>query len=264
MVDGVAEARPIHLSASERAIISNVVHAFDIYSPVADIRRRFEQNHITTDSHMQFDVSQSLELIGSFYRSLHLFLSSTPDFQILTSAEQRSLFQRNMLGLFSIGTMYMMRESGIFDRPENTQVLVPLYGEVAIEQAKSICQQMNCDPVLVKLLLVALAFSSSCFMLDHRGTSDRDSLLLGTFRLLGSQNMYVELMWKYLLDTYTHSDAVQRFSTLVRQLLETLRFSLDVFENNQIYQRFIKETLERIENSIGKSDQVMTPLWGRK
>ena len=256
--------RPDTLTASERTLISNVVHAFDAYSPVEGIRHRFDQYPFTTDADRQFDVAQSLELISSFYHSLHLFISSTPDFQILTSSEQCSLFQRNMLGLFAMGSMYMMHETGIFDRPEHMQVLLPLYGDEALQRAKIICDQMNSDPVVLKLLLVALAFSSSCFMLDHRSTNERDSLLLGTFRLLGSQNVYIELMWKYLVDTYTYSDAVQRFSTLVRQLLETLRFSLDVYEQNDVYRTFINETLGRMESSTIKRDQVEVPLWGRK
>ena len=91
------------------------MHAFDTFSPVSDIRRTIEAINASA-SNVQFDVSQSLRVISSFCNSLQLFICSTPDFQVLTTTEQWSLFQRNMLGLLSIGGVYLMRESGIFDR----------------------------------------------------------------------------------------------------------------------------------------------------
>jgi hypothetical protein len=199
-----------------------------------------------------------------FYDSLHSFISSTPDFQILTPTEQSSLFQRNMLGLLCIGEMYLMRESGIFEKPENEMILLPLYGAEVVQQARTICQQLDGDPVLFKLMLVALAFSSNCYMLHNRGNIDKDSLLLGTFRLLGSQNVYVELTWKYLTHTYDYNIAVQKFSTLVKQLLDTLKFSMDLYENNPIHQAFIDDAIDQTEKSLVANNKAVVPLWGKK
>jgi hypothetical protein len=251
------------LSVSDQNLISNIVHAFDTFSPVAEVRRIIESLNISA-SNFEYDVSQSLGIMSMFYNSLQLFICSTPDFQVLTPTEQCSLFQRNMLGLLCLGGMYLMRESGIFDKPENELILLPIYGSEAMQQAKHICQQFNGDPALLKVMLVALAFSSNCYMLDNRGNIDKDSLLLGTFRLLGSQNVYVELMWKYLVHTYDHHLAVQKFSTLVKQLLETLNFSIGLYENNQIHQAFIDNIIEQMEKSSLVTENTIVHLWGKK
>ncbi|CAF3219982.1 unnamed protein product [Rotaria sp. Silwood2] len=221
----------LFLNASDWTLISNIVHAFDTFSPVSEVRRTIE-NSTTSASNIQYDISQSLNLMSSFYNSLQSFISSTPDFKVLTLDEQRSLFQRNMLGLLCVGGMYLMRESGIFDKPENESVMLPLYGIEVTQQARLICRQLNFDPVLIKVMLVALAFSSNCYMIHNRGNIDKDSLLLGTFRLLGSQNVYVELTWKYLLHTYGYNIAVQTFSKLIKQLLDTLALAIDMYTNN--------------------------------
>jgi hypothetical protein len=199
-----------------------------------------------------------------FYNSLQSFICSTPDFQVLTPTEQCSLFQRNMLGLLCLGGMYLMHESGIFDKPENEMILLPLYGYQVMQQIKHICQQLNGESTLFKLMLVALAFSSNCYMLNNRGHIDKDSLLLGTFRLLGSQNVYVELMWKYLIHTYNHQFAVQKFSKLIKQLLDTLNFSIDLYENNPIHQTFIDNIIEQMEKSSIVTENTIVPLWGKK
>ena len=202
--------------------------------------------------------------MASVYNSLQSFIRSTPDFQVLSRAEQSSLFRRNMLGLLCIGSMYLMRESGIFDKPENELVIYPLYGNEMTQQAKSICQQLTCDPIVLKLMLVALAFSSNSYTIHDGGYTIHDSLLLGTFRLLGSQNVYVEIMWKYLLENYTYQNAVQGFSTLVKQLLETLKFSIQMYENNSVHQAFIDETIERAGTLPPVSENGVVPLWGKK
>ncbi|CAF1174870.1 unnamed protein product [Rotaria sp. Silwood1] len=252
----------VDLSASDRSIISNIVHAFDVFSPVSAVRRSIE-NLTTTASNIQYDVSQSLNLMSSFYNSLQLFISSTPDFKVLTSDEQRSLFQRNMLGLLCVGGMYLMRESGIFDKPENELVILPLYGTEVTRQTRLICQQLSLDPILFKITLVALAFSSNCYMIHDDGNITRDSLLLGTFRLLGSQNAYVELIWKYLMHTYGHDHAVQTFSKLIKHLLEILTLSIDMYKTNEIHQNFIDNIIKQNETSSIVDEKAIIPLWGK-
>ncbi len=250
------------MNNSERNIISNVVHAFDTFSPVTDIRRTIEIIN-TSASNFQFDLSQSIRMISSFLNSLQLFISSTPDFKVLTPSEQWSLLQRNMLGLLSIGGIYLMRESGIFDKPENEMAVLPLYGNEVIQRVKNLSIQLDYDPIVIKLILVALGFSSNCFTKHHRGNIDKDSLLLGTFRLFGSQNVYVELIWKYLIHRYNYNESVQRFSILIKRLLDTLKLSIEIYENNQIFQTFIDDNIEQVEQSPLINDKTIIPLWGK-
>jgi hypothetical protein len=252
------------LSASDWTLISNVVHAFDTFNPISEIRRRIENLNISPTSNLQIDISQSFQFMSSSCNSLQSFISSIPDFQVLTQNEQCSLFQRNMIGLLCLGGMYLMRESGIFDKPENEMIILPFYGREVIEQVKLICQQLSCDPVVFKLMLIALAFSSNCYTHHNRRNMNEDSLLLGTFRLLGSQNVYVELMWKYLIHNYSYIEAVQKFSTLIKQLLDTLKLSIDVYENNKVHQAFIDETIEQAETSSSINEKAIIPLWGKQ
>jgi len=251
-----------YLNSSEWTHISNVVHAFDTFSPIPDIRRTIQEISISAYN-SRFDLSQSLQIISSFSNFLQLFISSTPDFKILTASEQWSLLERNMLGLLSVGGSYLMRESGIFDRPEYEMVIVPLYGNEVVQQVKNLSTGLDCDPIIIKLILVAFAFSSNCFTKPNRGNIDKDSLLYGTFRLLGSQNVYVELIWKYLNHRYNFDESVQCFSILTKRLLDTLKLSIEIYENNQIYQRLIDEIIEQVQQSSIINEKTIIPLWGK-
>ena len=251
------------LSPSELTLISNIVHAYDAFNPVSEVRHIIE-TFTQSASNQEYDLSQSLRIMSLFYNALQSFISSIPDFKILTSAEQCSLFQRNLHGILCTGSMFLMRESGIFDKQENEQILLPLYGNESLQEAKMICHQFNCDPILFKIMLIALAFSSNCYMLHNLNHFDKDSLLLGTFRLLGSQNVYVELMWKYLMHTYDTNIAVKQFSTLVKQLLDTFKYSINLYEINETYRSFIDDTILQCEKPSSIHEKAVIPLWGKK
>ncbi|CAF1112670.1 unnamed protein product [Adineta ricciae] len=249
------------LTSTDLLTISNIVHAFDTFSPVADIRRTIDTLH-SSASNSQFDSQQTIQMLSSFSNCLLLFLSSTPDFKVLTTSEQRSLLQRNMFGLLSLGGMYLMRESGIFDTPENEMIVALLYDNDTIRQARLISKRLD-DPILIKLMLVALAFSSNCLTQANHRNFDRDSLLHGTFRLFGSQNVYVELLWKYLNHQHDDYQAVQRFSKLIKLFLDTFKFSCEVYETNELYKKFIDIVTEEAEKSSVINDQTVIPLWGK-
>ncbi|CAF1226311.1 unnamed protein product [Rotaria sordida] len=263
ILDQLSDISRSSLNNSELNLISNVIHAFDTFSPINEIRHTIEVIN-TTASSQQFDLTQSLQMISLFSNSIQLFISSTPDFKVLTTSEQWSLFQRNMLGLLSIGGIYFMRESGIFDKPENEMAILPLYGNDVVQQVKIISTQFNFDPTLIKLMLIAIAFSSNCFTKQNRKSMDKDSLLLGTYRLFGSQNVYVELIWKYLIYRYNYVESVKHISTLIKQLLDVLKLSIEIYENNQIFQKFIDDNGEQIEQSPIIKDKTIVPLWGKK
>ena len=251
------------LSLSDHTLISNIVCAFDAFNPAHDIRQTIELlNNSTSDA--DYDLSQSLSVLSMFCDALQSFVSSIPDFKILTVVEQSSLFQRNMLGLFSLGSIYFMRTSGIFDQHGNEQILVPLYGHEALQQARSICEQFDMDQIPFVIMLVAIAFCSNNYMIDSRENETSDSLLLGTFRLFGSQNVYVELLWKYLIQVHDHHLAVQKLSALVKQLLDTMKFSVELVEKNLLYQSFIDHILEEMNNSSIINAKAEIPLWGKK
>lgn len=169
-----------------------------------------------------------------------------------------------MLGLLAVGSMYYMRESGVFDKPENEIAIIPIYGSEIVQKARMISERFDCDPILIKLVLVAMAFSSNCFIQQNRTNTDQDSLLLGTFRLFGSQNVYVELIWKYLVDRYSYDGAVKQYSTLVKRLLEVLKFSIEIYENNQIFQKFIDDSAGEVERFPIVDGRSIIPLWGKK
>ncbi|CAF5125178.1 unnamed protein product, partial [Rotaria magnacalcarata] len=91
-------AHNLTLNPSDRIIISNVVHAFDAFSGVSQMRRILEAVKKSAYN-FQYNLCLIIEFLSSYYNCVQAFISSIPDFKILTSTEQISLFQRNLLGV---------------------------------------------------------------------------------------------------------------------------------------------------------------------
>jgi hypothetical protein len=74
------------------------------------------------------------------------------------------------------------------------------------------------DPVLLKLILVVRSLSSS--INRFRNDTDMDRIYDNTRAIFSGQNIYVELLWRYILyRTPSELDAVKFFNKLIMDLL---------------------------------------------
>ncbi|CAF1522004.1 unnamed protein product [Adineta ricciae] len=230
------------LTTFEWRLFSNVVNAFERFSVVPAI---------------QYVVGHS------FYTFAQSFVSSTADFRVLTTAEQRSLFQRNLHGLFNFAGTLMLRDGGIFESYRNETVIMPLYGYEAVQKARSIIKRLGYDSTLAKAMVAVFAFSTNCFTVDFDKDHHQDALLHGEFRLLGSQNMYVEILWTYMLYRYSYMEAALRFAGLVKHMLDLIILSSDIYTENVYHQQLVDDVVEQAKNTLTLSDIDETPLWGK-
>lgn len=242
--------------------MSNVVHAFERFSVFPTIQYVVGQLD-SVELTKTIDISDTFDLFSSFYTSVQSFVTSTADFRVLTTAEQRSLFQRNLHGLFNFAGTLMLRDGGIFENYRNETVIVPLYGYEAVRKARSIIKRLGYDSTLAKAMLAVFAFSTNCFTLDFDKNLHQDALLYGEFRLLGSQNMYVEILWTYMLYRYSYMETALRFAGLVKHMLDLIILSSDIYTENVYHQQLVDDVVERAKNTLILSDIDETPLWGK-
>jgi len=250
------------LSTLDWTLLSNVVHAFDNFIPIKQTRETIESLS-TLPSSLSLDVSNILSMFTTFYASTELFIGSSADFQILTVAEKCSLYQRNLHGVLHLCATFILRLCGMFDSYKNDKIIISIYGYDIFQQTKRIALQLDYDLTIIKLILFIFAFSSNCYMIDEHGNMLDDKLLYGTFRLFGSQNVYMEVLWKYMIYRYDYYDASARFAKLIKHILDLLKMSEHVHPNNEVHQNFIDEVTVLTEQSLIINDNQVVPLWGK-
>ena len=249
------------LTSSDWNLLSNVIHAFDRFTLVPSMRHIIERFN-RFESKIQADIFVAFNLFASFYTSVISFIGVTADFQVLTIAEQRSLFQRNLHGLFNLCGTFMLRDAGIFDSSRNENLIVPLYGHEIVRRAKQINMKLDSDSTLVKIIHIILAFSTNSYTVKYDPYMNRDALLHGTFRLFGSQNVYIEILWKYMIYRYGFKETVLRFAALVKQMLDLMILSAGIYTNNPHHQLLVDDMVEEAKSALIDGNHAI-PLWGK-
>ncbi|CAF2497112.1 unnamed protein product [Rotaria sp. Silwood2] len=251
------------LNKYERTLLSNIIHAHDAFSAIPQIRRTIENLTVSFSCNVSYNVSNVFEILILMYTSMESFISSSPDFRILTTNEQCSLFERNLHGMVALSSALYFHTTGIIDTPKCLETFVIVYGSEMMLQVKHANQQLDPDLTVIKLMLIVLAFSSNCFIVLKKEKPQADSLLNGTFHLFGSQNVYVELLWKYLIYKYDHYNAVIRFSQLIGLVLNLVKYSALLYTNNEFHYHLVNEVLTHIKQSFTKDQNIQKPLWGK-
>ena len=206
--------------------------------------------------------SKQLHLIEHATTSMRAFMSSVPDFQIMTSGEQCSLLERNWHVLSGLNFIFVLRDSGLYGCSKFTSDAARVYGNAVVSGAGRLRARLELDSTLVKLMFVVHAFSSSSLIMEVPRIKKYDSLTLGTFRLLGSQNVFVELIWKYMMYRYGHRETVLRFASLVKQMLDTIKHVTLLYVTNDSHHEFVDKTFDDSKLSLSIKQSAAVPLWG--
>ena len=245
------------MSRFEWTLLSNIAHAGDRFSPISKAQSILKQ----ISDHASLKLS--VELMSSIYSSFESFISSTADFRVMTTAEQCSLIHRNLHGVWGLHCLFTFREIGVFDDLANQNAVATIYAPVHVQWTKNLSQTLDPDVTLTKLMLVVLAFSSNSSTLVFDKTAGKDILRHGTYRLFGSQSVYVEMMWKYMLYRYGHGQSVRRFSNLIKTILNVVNLTCEIYSSNHLHQKMCEVVTEQTERSLAIGAHESVPLWGK-
>ncbi|CAF1179812.1 unnamed protein product [Adineta steineri] len=247
---------------SQWTLLSNIVHSHDTFSTMSQML--LTANNLPSLSVESYsNVINPIEIINQMCISMQSFISSSPDFRVLTLSEQTSLFERNLHGVIAFYSTLFFRHTGILRIPKYLNAFITIYGSDVMLSLRHTVDQLDPDPTLIKIILIILAFSSNCLIVNTNKTMERDSLLDGTFRLLGSQNVYVELLWKYLISKYGYGDSVLRFTRLIQIILCVIKKLGIVYTNNTTHRTISDGVTAKTKQILATNENDRTLLWGK-
>jgi hypothetical protein len=239
------------------------LHAYDTFSVIPGLNQILE-NLSPSAGECHFSAADALDIFSSVYTSMRLFLSSTPDFQVLSINEQQSLLERNLNGITSVCASIFFRDTHFLDNFKCCDSYIALYGLAMVKQTKYLINQLDPDSTLLKLMLIIIAFSSNSYLVDVHENICKDSLMFGTFRLYGSQNVYIELLWKYMLYRYGYVSTVLRFDRLVKFIIDKIRHSTNIYITNNIHYNFINDAVAKTKQNLIINQNETILLWGKR
>ncbi|CAF0869973.1 unnamed protein product [Adineta steineri] len=215
-----------YLSSSDQALLTNIYSAY-------------ERTYLATSSkeHPYFPskLHSSVHALFNEYSKRHMSLIEF--FKLIPEINRISLNDRIRLIKNHFGTMFTINESIskvnehstllTFKNVFGTDIAMDLYRCFGLKQAYSH------DPLLTKLLLIVR--SLSCSISRNRYDRDMNRVYDDTRTIFSVQNVYVELLWKYILSRLpSERDAVKLFNKIVMDLIFIVRvcFIVDSFVYN--------------------------------
>lgn len=200
-----------YLTTNDQMLLTNIMAAYDRACSKKNVQNLCFPSREHSCPHTFFNEYQDREI------SLIEYFKLIPEFNRLSIQDKIRLVRNHF------GTMYYINEPVLAPYKSNNLVASirkSFHGNLALRMIHSIDLMFSYvhDPVLLKLVLIVRSLSSS--INRYRNDTDMDRIYDDTKLIFAGQNVYVELLWKYVLyRSASERDAVKFFNKLVMDIL---------------------------------------------
>ena len=224
-------------------LLSNILHCFDEYSSCSlSSQYLIEQRSLPLK--MRFKMTSVITLVNSFLLSSQALFEKNGNFRSLNFHDRSILLRGTMKHVSGLGAAFLLNHVKLFREPAFCQAAETTYGMEAFRYGVRASHLLDYDNTFVKLMLAALMFSTY----EYTDYNNQPAMFLGDMKsVLGIQDTYVELTWRYLLYKYDLRRAVSCFSNLIRSLLllnTAIISAVKVDTYNDTMNRLLKQTEE--------------------
>ncbi|CAF1963316.1 unnamed protein product [Rotaria magnacalcarata] len=231
------------LTTNEWTLLSNILHAFDEENALTRIQCSLDALSALPPK-LRSKPIELMKLISQLYGNVGSLLEHSPDFHSLPFDARQLLLKHNLYIIGVMNGLYVGRELNVFDNTAVFNLTVRVYGpEYMIEMRRNIARYDH-NGSLIKILLFIIGFSSNCSIVIYND-EEPYSIVSSSINLVRIQNIYVTMLWKYLVYLYGFHAAVLKFSRLVKNavdLMSTLNATPHGENRNRVLDTIVKET----------------------
>ena len=228
--------------------LSNLVHCFDEHSGLT-FANDYLQAQMNLPPKYRFKVSSVGTFLGQLMEQVQSVTEMNRDSQVISLRDRKLLLHNTAEYTTSFGCAFLFRETGLFDQPLYLQAAEVLLKENFIHFAKRLVEHLDSDVVFLKIIVALMSFFTSNYTVYiHEPPTNLDNAI-SIFHL---ENIYSDLVWRYLLYKYGHQQAVQCFSNLIRCFLllnDTVVQAHEVRQFTEIIDTVVQTTEEKLHIS---------------
>jgi hypothetical protein len=235
------------LSSSDQVILANIFNAYENSCIVA------RNTHFPT-----FPVIQHTSIHGFLNEIELLFPAFIDYFKHIPEFDQIVMDDKVRLVKNHFGIMLNINEQMMHPVTSSNLIITwtNIYGvdtAARLWKRNKILEQFLFDPILLKVVLIVLVLSSSnARMLE---STDIDQICDDPLSIYFSQNIYVELLWRYILSrAVTQEDAVKFFDKLMLCILHMNNLHMFVYSYISHFKEEVKQMKPIMRNMWLKMD----------
>ncbi|CAF4921811.1 unnamed protein product [Rotaria sp. Silwood1] len=235
------------LTTNEWTLLSNFLHAFDEQNPSARIQKYLNELS-SLPPKLRLKSSDTYNMVGQFFTGVQSLIGHSPDLYSLSFDARRALAKHNLSTVGAFNGIFLCRELDLFNNPVFFNACCLYYGAEFIMNCSR--HSARCDPngSLIKMLLFVVTFSSNCSIVTF---DDKEpvTIMSTSIDLIRIQNLYVTVLWKYLLYVYGFKEATRRFSYLVKNIID-ITHMLESMPKNETHDLMIETIATETERAL--------------
>lgn len=200
------------LTAEQWSLITNLIYSYDERKLIVLARQFLDST----------DPTNHQALVNEFFMKIYemtgIYIRSNSDFRLL-SPDDRSAFVRNIAeNVYCLGTAFTWEQSQIHKSLSFIDLFHNIYGQDLLNSMQQILKYIDADFVTAKLALSIFAFCNCTSMFSPQKTNGP----LNSQAIARIQNMYTNVIWKYLVHKFGYRQAIERFNRLIQCLLAAI------------------------------------------
>jgi hypothetical protein len=226
---GLLENDRSTLRSDEWNLLSNIISSYDEQNQIHRVKHLLNQKCSLLPK-LRTKSADTLNTINEMMTGIQPLIERSPHFQLLSSEARRSVILHNLLITGGVNAVFISREANAFQNAAYVTAITLLYGTDLVMSFVQRNERLETNGNLIKLLVFVLIFSNNCSIVlfnEHENIE----MISSSIELFRIQDIYVNILWRYLLYLYGHNEAVLRFSSLIRTVLDTINMGKQVIEN---------------------------------
>lgn len=226
----------------EWTLLSNITHAYDAANIIPHIKNLFEQQSPLPPK-IRSKLSNAIPLLKAFYVKLQSFAELIPLFRNLPILTRLAMLENNSEIAGVLSAIFVARELNALNNMAFLANLNSVYGHEFVIYAHQFVSRLEPNEILTKIMVVILLFSTNCSFVDAYCSKDRMNSTIA-LSVISIQNVLVTMFWKYLVYHYGFNGAVQRYSSLIKYILDIIHLThaLRTAEHDKMMEIFVEET----------------------
>ena len=193
--------------------------------------------------------------VSTFFTSVmtgvQLVFEKNRDFLSLSAHDRSTLLRHTVEYTTGVGVASMLRQVQLFANPAFFSSAELIFRPAAVVSFVRLIDQLDPDVSVVKLMCAILSFMTSRYTTYSPTVAANLSDVTAVIRI---QDMYAELVWRYLLYKYNYRDAVLRFFNLIKCFFLINDSIAEAYETRK-YADMINSVIESTENMSSSEDK---------
>ncbi|CAF3994348.1 unnamed protein product, partial [Adineta steineri] len=190
----------------------------------------------------------ALSYMNKSLSTIQTILKRSPYFHSLSLNSRRSLIQNNTYLTTNLNSIFVSSEIDRLNNMNFSMSFNTLLGTDCVTQFSAILKRIDSNSISMKLMLFIIVFSSNCSIIIFNNQQNLKNKST-SIELVQIQNIFVTLLWKYLIYQYGYTEPIRRYCSLIKFVLDIL-YETEKLTNNEIYHKILNTFIIQTENLL--------------